>query len=113
MTLIPVRLPLKLAEFDFEIHHIPGKLNVVADVLTRYPMEGNQILITTRNKTNINQEKSNSENLSYKNFNELGRNPTFDNEKVVDWKITNNKKIVNFFNSDQKLSNCPEIFCSY
>jgi RNase H-like domain found in reverse transcriptase/Reverse transcriptase (RNA-dependent DNA polymerase)/Integrase zinc binding domain len=105
-----LRFTLKLAEFDFEIHHIPGKLNVVADVLTRYPMEGNQILITTRNQTKINQ--SNSKELSYKNFNELGKNQTFDNEKVVDWKITNNKNIVKIFYSDQKLSNCPENFSS-
>lgn len=34
------RWALALQEYDFEIVHIPGKMNIAADTLTRYPREG-------------------------------------------------------------------------
>lgn len=63
------RIRLELEEYNFEVHHIKGKENVVADALSRISIDDlkknaateSQILVTTRSMTKKNKEKPKSD----------------------------------------------------
>lgn len=94
-----VRIKLELEEYDFDIVHIRGKENILADALSRIPFseiqkmgeENKQILAITRSMSKI-QEQTESEN---KKIDEIANLPIQENLNGFNNKIPRIKTLIN------------------
>ena len=74
-----------LGNFHFTIEHLPGKLNIVPDTLSRFPCDTHTVLLTNINETPPTPLQTDEPQSPPFNLEELHSYGHFQSEKMVRW----------------------------